>query len=157
MKFIQRNCHWLQHDLQMTSDSPASLSDGLFIQIVKCCNYPCLQFIFGGACSFVGFSLNRSPHVIIKGVAIWGVRQPNVRGDYVEGIFWLPTLGSSACVTRCRVLLPDVGFCSSHLLDLRQVYLLKELDVDFRVESEVMQEDNWWHNVTIAGDHTKKS
>ena len=59
-----------KHGLQTISESPASVSDGFIVQINKCCRYPCLQFIFAGALSRVGFSLNCAPHIIIEGVTI---------------------------------------------------------------------------------------
>ena len=47
---------------------------------------------------FCCLSLNCSPHTMIKGIAIWGVSWPDVRGDVAAEIFWQPTLGSPACV-----------------------------------------------------------
>ena len=46
-----------------------------------------LSFIFGVAQSFVAYSLNRTPHMIIEEIAIWGVKWPDVRGDEVSEIF----------------------------------------------------------------------
>ena len=50
------------HSLQMTSESSVSFSDGLFIQIGKCCYYPYIQFILSVAQSFLGLSLNHTSH-----------------------------------------------------------------------------------------------
>ena len=92
------------HGPQMTSESLASLSDG------KCLRYLCLQFIFR-----VGLSFNCAPH--IKGVAIWWVREPDVKDEVVAEIFSQPTLGSFACVAWRRVQLLDAGSASSHLIN----------------------------------------
>ena len=78
---------------------PASLSDGLFVWIDKCCHYPCLQFIFGVARNSVGLSLNRAPN-IIKRIAIWGVMWPQVSGEEAPEIFSRPRQGSVLCVAR---------------------------------------------------------
>ena len=76
---------------------------------------------------------------LVKGIAIWGVRLPDVIGDGIAEIFWQPTLSSPACVTWCRVLLPDVESCSSpHLL-------IKVLVIGLCVGSEVVWEDEWKH------------
>ena len=81
--------------------------------------------------SFVG--------LIVKGIAIWGVRRPDVWSDVAAEIFSQPNLSSSTCVAW--VLLSDVGYSSSSHLDLGQNYPLKALDVGQRVESEVMNQD----------------
>ena len=42
---------------------------------------PYLQFIFGVAQNFVHLLLNCISHMVIKGMLIWGVRQPDVKID----------------------------------------------------------------------------
>ena len=58
--------------------------------------------------------------------------------NVVAKIFLQPRLDSPAYVARHRVLLSDVGSSSNHPLDPGLHYLLKVLDVDLRVKSEVM-------------------
>ena len=41
------------------------------------------HFIFSVAWSFAGLSLNCTTHMIIKGIKIWWVKQPNTRRDVV--------------------------------------------------------------------------
>ena len=91
-------------------------------------------------CMEVFFSLspNHALHIIINGTAIWGVRQPDVRGDVVGEIFSQPTLGSPACVAWYRVLLLGKGSSNNHPLDPGQHYLPLALDVGLSVESEAM-------------------
>ena len=79
------------HSLHTTSESSASLSNSLFVGICKCCHYPCLQFIFNVAWSFVSLSLNHA-WLIIKGIAIWGVRWSDVWGGKVTETFLQPRL-----------------------------------------------------------------
>ena len=120
----------LHHNLQL--ESPATLSDSPIIEICKYCTYHCLLFIFGVSQSFVGFSLNRAPHIIIKEIAIWKVRQPDIRGDVITEIFWQPRLGSSACVVIHRILLLNRGSSRSRPLDLGQYYLPGHLMLTLR-------------------------
>ena len=143
------------HGIQMISESPVGLSVGFLVSIGKCRCYPCLQFIFGFAWSFVDLSLHRAPHIAIKGIAILGVKWLDVRGDVVTEIVSQSTLSYPVCVAWPRVLLQDVGFSSNHFLDQGQQYLLQALYVGLYVESEAMREDKRNNNVTIACDHFK--
>ena len=93
--------------------------------------------------SFVGLSLNPSKHIIIKGVAEWRVRRPNVMGDVVAKVFWQP---SSACAARVFRQPPSRS---------RQYYLRLALDVSLLIESKFTWEDERGHYVTIASDHLK--
>ena len=61
IKFIRRNPRWCQPRPLDDWESLATLSNGLLVYIGVCCCYPCLQFIFGVALSFVGLLLNRTP------------------------------------------------------------------------------------------------
>ena len=76
-----------------------------------------------------------------QGIAIWSIKQINVRSDMVVEIFSQSSLGSPACVAWRTVLLPDVGSSSSHPLDPRQYYILLALDVSLHIVSEIMWED----------------
>ena len=116
-----------------------------------CCS-SCLQLFFGVVRSFIGLSLNCTPHITFRGIAICRARRPDFRGDVVAEIFSLPTL-CSACVAWYGVLLPDIGSASCHLLDLGQLYLIQALDVDDRVNSEAMQQGKLEHYVIITSDH----
>ena len=104
--------------------------------------------------SFISFSLNCAPHIIIKGIAIWGTRWPDIRGYVVTEISSLAKIGSPACVALRRLLLSNVVSSRSHPLDPELPYLLKALDVDLRVKSEAMWEE-CGHDVTITIDPTK--
>ena len=93
--------------------------------------------IFAFSCSSVLhkvllISLNCTPHIIIKWIAIW-----IVRGNGNTEIFLLSRLGSPSCVAWHRVLLPDMVSSSSHSLSPWQHYLLHGFDVDLHIESEV--------------------
>ena len=136
-------------------ETPASLSNYLIVWIAKFGCYPYLQFIFGVAQSFVGLSLNCAPHILIKGIVIWGVRLWDVMSDGVTEIFWQPTLCISACVAFVRVILSDVGSSSSHPLDSERHYLLSTLDLGLCVESEAMWEDEWRHDIIITSGNPK--
>ena len=78
------------HSRQMSSESLASLSDGLLVQINKM-----LLFSFGAAlffffvCFFFCLLLNHAPHTIIKRITIRGVRWPDLRSYMVAEIFGL--------------------------------------------------------------------
>ena len=72
------------------------------------------------------------------------VKQPNVTGDVVTENFWQPKLGFLACVAW-----PDIGSSNSHPLDSKQHYFLQPLDVSLHIESKVMWEDEWMHNIAI--------
>ena len=85
------------HCFQISSEFPVSLSGGIFVWIDKCCHYPCLQFIFGVAQSFVSLSLNCIPSIIIQVIAICRVRWPDFWGNVVAEIFW-HLLCSPTCV-----------------------------------------------------------
>ena len=65
--------------------------------------------------------------IIIKGIAILGVWQSDVRDHVVCRNFL--TVGSPDCVAYCRVFLPGLGFPSSHPLSPGNQYLLQALDV----------------------------
>ena len=95
--------------------------------------------------SFVDLSLNHTPHIIIKEIAIWEVRQPDVRGIAVAEIFSQLTLGSPASGVWSRVLFSEVGSSSGHTLDPGQHYLLQGLNVGFQVESKAFWGDEWRH------------
>ena len=62
-------------------------------------------------------SLNHSPCIILKDIAIWTLRHPEIKCDLVAEIFLLQRLGSCACVALYRVLLLDVGSSSSRSFD----------------------------------------
>ena len=95
------------------------------------------------------------PHIIIKGIAIGDVRQPNVRSNVVTEIFLQSKLDSPACMAWYKVLLPGVRSSSSHPINPGQHYFLQALDASLHVESEAMWKDERRHNVTIASDHPK--
>ena len=99
---------------------------------------PSVPFLVRYGVLFV-FHSTALPH-IIKQIAIWGVRWPDVWGDVVAEIF---SQRSPACVA------------SSHCLNLGLQEPLQVLDVDLHVESEAMREDEWRHNVIIECDHSK--
>ena len=46
----------------------------------------------------VGLLLNRAPHTIIKGIAIWGVGWLDIRGDVVNVNFLTVKTGSPTCI-----------------------------------------------------------
>ena len=69
------------------------------------------------------------PCAIIKGIAIWTVRQAEVRSDVDAEIFKQPTLVSPVCVAWCRVLLLDIGSSSSYLHKPGHYYLLHLIEV----------------------------
>ena len=94
--------------------------------------------------------------MIIKGIAIWGVRQPNFGGDVLAEIFTQPRLGS-ACVVCHRVLLPGIGSSISPFLDLGKYYLFQTPNVGLCVKSETIWEDKWKHTITIVSDNPKHS
>ena len=58
------------HHLHTTSESPATLSDGLLVQVNAAI---ILAFSFHGV-----FLLNHAAHIRIKGVAVWGVKRSDV-------------------------------------------------------------------------------
>ena len=87
-------------------------------------------------------------HIIIKGIIIWGVRWPGVRGDMASNIFLLSKLNSLAGMAWHRVLLSDVGFSRSHPLDPDQHYLLQT----HLMYASVLR---LRHNIIIASDHPK--
>ena len=76
-------------------------------------------------------------------------------GKVVTEIFSQQTLGSPASVTWHRVPLPVIGSSSSTRFDSGQQYSLQTLDVVFRVEFEVILEDECRHDVTVASVHLK--
>ena len=90
-------------NLQTISESPASLSDGLLFKWVNA------AFILAFSSSLVLYGIllvtcSTTPHAImIKGIAIYRVRLPDVRDDVVAEIFLSPTLDSSTCVTWHRI------------------------------------------------------
>ena len=43
--------------------------------------------VFGVELCFLVLSLNRAPHIIIKRIAIWGVKRPDVRSHVITEIF----------------------------------------------------------------------
>ena len=103
---------------------------------------------FWVAQSFVGLLPNYS--VQIKGIAICGVRRPDVKNDVVTEIFSLSRLGFSVCVTRHKILLLDVGSSCSHPLVPEQHCFLQVFHVGL---VEAVREDEWKYNVTISSDH----
>ena len=84
----------------------------------------CFQII-GVAQSFVGLLLNCSPHIIIKGIAVWKVSLSDFRDDVIAEMFSL----ASDCIAWHINLLPDEEPSSSPTLNLGQYYLLRVLDV----------------------------
>ena len=52
-------------------------------------------------------------------------------------------------------LLTDIGSFSGYPLDPGQHYLYQVLDIDLRVESETIWDNELRDNVTIASDHPK--
>ena len=104
------------HCLQMTLEISTHLSLGLLILICKCCHYPCLQFVFDVARSFAVPSRDCAPHILIKGISIWGVRRPDV------GVMWLQKFSDSKyrvlilVLASSRILMPDVRFPVCNIL-----------------------------------------
>ena len=105
--------------------------------------------------AFFGLSLNRTPHIIIKRVTIYGGRRPDLRVNVVAEIFWQLTLGSPAYVLFWKVLLPHQGSSSSHSLDTEQHHLFQALDAGLHVEYVGMWEDEQKRKVNIASDPSK--
>ena len=103
---------------------------------LNCCCYPCLQFIFGVAQSFIGHCQPCPTHnnqgncnlELLSGQLL-GIHLQK----FSDGQDWVLLL-----VVWCRVLLSDTGSSSSRPLKPGQHYLLQALNVDFYVESEVM-------------------
>ena len=141
------------HCFEMSSESPANLSDGLFVWIGKCHSYPCLQSIFCVAWTFLVFCSPLPPtHIIIKGIAIGRVRRPNVKGDAIAENFWQPKLGSPACVAWRRVLLPDVGSSNSHSLDPEYHYLLQDTHIYIYIYTSAVTKSLVFINLNLTSD-----
>ena len=94
------------HSLQTTLESPASLSDGLLVQICKCGLYPCLQFIFGVPQTYLAFRQPLSSHTNKSACNLW--KLAGICWDDDAEIFSRSRLGS-AYVARKIVLLPDLS------------------------------------------------
>ena len=76
------------------------------------------------------------------------------------GVIWSQKLLQSQhwvllLVWHDAVLLLDVGSFSSHSFDQEKHKLLQVLVVGHCIDSEVMWEDEWRHDVTIVSDHPK--
>ena len=95
---------------KFTKISRISCKPFLWSPYLHRCSYLCLQFIFVVAWRFVDLSPNRSSHTKIKGIVIWRVRRPDVRGIVVVESFSLTIVGSLPCVEMrtpaaiCRVI-----------------------------------------------------
>ena len=85
----------------------------------------------------VVFSFNRTLHIAIKGIAIWGVWRADVR-DVIAEIFLQPRLDSPAWSI---VLLSDVGSSSGQPVDQKLHNPFQALYVGLRDEAEVKWED----------------
>ena len=86
------------HGLQMSSESPQAFPIFSLFKLVNSAIILAFSSSHGVAWIFIDLSLNHMTHIIINGIAIWGVRQPDVRNDVVEEILIQPRLGSPACV-----------------------------------------------------------
>ena len=87
--------------------------------------------------------------MIIKWIAIWGGKKPDVRGDVVMEIFWQSPPGSFACVAQRRVQLPIAT------LWIQKSTISFRHNVSLRVKCESIWEDQCRHNVTIVSDLPK--
>ena len=97
-------------------------------------------------------SFNRTSHLILKRINVWGDRQPGVSSHVVVKIF----LQQFSCICGMEhLLLLVVGSFSSYSLDLTQYYFLSALDVDLRVVSEVMSEDKCNYKIAILSGQLK--
>ena len=69
------------YDLQTTSESSTSFSNNFLIQVGKCFHYSCFLFIFCVAGSFL--MSNSTALMVIKGIALWGLRRPDIKGECI--------------------------------------------------------------------------
>ena len=98
--------------------------------------------------SFIGLLFNHIPHIIIRDIAIWGVRQLIVRGDTVTEIFSTNTEFSCLCsMAQCPVTIYRVSSC--HFLNPGSKTSFGPL------MQASLEENKWRHSVTIASDHPK--
>ena len=126
----------LKHGLLMTSEVFLTLLGKFSLSL------PSVHFWYCAEIFLVSHSV--AIHIIIKGIAIWGVKRLKVRGDMVEEIFFQPTLGSPACGSWCKVLL------SNPLSRLRSALPLLGTWCKPCIESKAMWEDKWKPSLVIT-------
>ena len=75
-------------------------------------------------------------------------------GYKVIALLLKPSLGLFELVGRCRVLLPQPGSATGHLIAPGDHHTLQHIQVHFGVDFQADFEDVRWHDVALIRNHT---
>ena len=103
----------------------------------------------------VGDVLDVWPNEVVQWVLVVVGGGP-VREEYkAVALLLKPSLGLFGLVGRRRVLLPQPGFATGHLIAPRDPQTLQHIQVHFGVDFQADFEDVRWYDVALIWNHTK--
>ena len=110
---------------------------------------------FGVVGSHFGDVLNVWPNKVVKRVQVGGGGGPVREGYKVVALLLKPSLGLFGLVGQRRVLLPNPGSATGHLIVPGDHHTLQHIQVPFGIDFQANFEDVRWHDVALTWNHTK--
>ena len=137
------------------------------MQLVSCLFHKCRRELgeysvdggdqagFGVVGGHVGDVLDVWPNGVVQRVQVGKGRGPVREKFTVVALLQKPSLGLFGLVGRRRVLLPNPGSATSHLIAPGDHHTVQHIQVHFGVDFQADFEDVRWHGVALTWNHTK--
>ena len=110
---------------------------------------------FGVVGGHVGDVLDVWPNEVVQQLQVGGGAGPVREWYKVVALLLKPSLGLFELVGRRRVLLPQPGSATGHLIAQGDHHTLQHIQVHFGVDFQVDFEDVRWLDVALTWNHTK--